>query len=203
MTKKQDRESAPGAQLFHQASDFYSWYMSWSSSPTADAKIFQTLSKLMRIGKLSSEGGKFLSQQEEKEVTSHLHKLKEQLCDGTLKKEATLPELYSLVHNIISYNPKAKVVSYATELEYHFCILKPPSNESDFLKKYLEGLLGQVNPSLLEIQAYAISQIMGKILENPSSHNNAGKMLEQELHQWLRASDSSVSRGNVRQLREP
>lgn len=202
MTKKQDRDPAPGVQLFHQASDFYSWYMSWSPSPTADAKVFQTLSKLMRIGKISSEGGKFLSSQEENLVTSHLHKLKEQLCDGTLKKDATLPELHSLVHNIISYNPKAKVISYATELEYHFCILKPPSTESEFLKTYLEMLLGQVNPSLLEIQAYAISQIMGKILENPTQHKNAGKLLEQELHQWLRASEPSISRSNVRQLRE-
>jgi hypothetical protein len=174
--------------------------MSWSSSPKADAKVFQALSKLMRIAKLSSEGGSFLSSQEETQTTNRLFKLKEQLCDGTLKRESTISELHSLIHNIIAYNPKAKVVSYATELEYHFCILHPPSIEATYLKSYLEGLLEHIKPSLLEIQAYAISQIMGKILENPSAHPNAGKILEQEIHQWIRCNES-VSRSNVSELR--
>ena len=200
MTKAQDLNQAPGQQLFQQASDFYSWFMS-SFSLTADAKVFQILSKIMRIAKLSSEGGKFLSDQEEKKTILLLTKLKEQLCDGTLKKEHTADELSSFVHNIISSNPKAKVISYATELEYNFCILKPPSKESSHLKNYLEHLVEKVTPSLLEIQAYAISQIMGKILENPKVHLNAAVLLEEEIPRWLPPSqENSVNRSHISEI---
>lgn len=178
---------SPGRQLFNSVSDFYSWYMSWIHIPSSQANVFRTLSELMRIALLSAEGGKYLSLQDEEKGMQNLSKLKENLCDGNLKKEATFQHLKSLVHNIISQNPKAKLVSYATELEYQFCILSPPSTQSEYLQNYLTRLLKCVTPALLEIQAYAISQIMGKILESPLSYKEAGYVLEKEINQWIRA----------------
>ncbi len=180
------QNTSPGKQLFNSASDFYSWYMTWINTPSSQANVFQTLSELMRIALLSSDGGNYLSFQEEEKSIKDLSKLKEELCDGNLKKENTFQELRSLVDNIISRNPKAKLVSYATELEYRFCILKTPSTQAEYLQKYLKELLTCVTPSLLEIQAYAIGQIMGKILENPSLNQDAGRLLEKEVKQWLR-----------------
>ena len=179
--------TSPGQQLFNSVSDFYSWYMSWIHVPSSQANVFRTLSELMRIALLSAEGGKYLSFQDEKKGMQNLSKLKENLCDGNLKKEATFRELRSLVDIITSQNAKAKLVSFATELEYQFCILSPPSIQADHLQNYLNRLLKHITPSLLEIQAYAITQIMSKILENPPQDKDAGYILEKEVKQWIRS----------------
>lgn len=176
----------PGKELFNAVSEFYSWYMSWIHTPSSQATVFKSLSELMRIASLSAEGGNYLSLQDEEKGIQNLSKLKENLCDGHLKKEATLQQVKSLVNNIISQNPKAKLVSSATELEYQFCILSPPSAHSTYLQDYLARLLKCITPALLEIQAYAISQIMDKLLENPLSHQDAGYILEKEVNQWIR-----------------
>ncbi|MES2198838.1 MAG: hypothetical protein V4489_01540 [Chlamydiota bacterium] len=184
--EKLNLDISPGKQLFNSASDFYSWYMSWIHVPSSQANVFRILSELMRIALLSAEGGKYLSFPDEDTGIKNLSRLKENLCDGNLKKEATFQELKSLVSNLTAQNPKAKLVSCATELEYQFCILPPPSTHSEYLQNYLNKLLKCVTPSLLEIQAYAISQIMGKILENPPLHKEAGYTLEKEVEQWIR-----------------
>jgi hypothetical protein len=178
--------ATPGRQLFNSVSDFYSWYMSRIHTPSAHASIFQTLSELMRISSLSAEGGEYLSPEEEKRGVRSLSKLKEKLCDGNLKKEDTLRKLKALIDNITSQNPKAKLVSYATELEYQFCILRPPSPHSEYLQNYLNELLKYVTPSLLGIQAYAITQIIGKILDTTPLHKDTGYILEKEVKQWIR-----------------
>jgi|GEM_PF-5373163 len=180
-------ELLPGKKLFQSTSEFYSWYMSWINTPSSQAKVFQTLSELMRIALLSSEGGKYLSFGEEEKVLAKLTGLKEQLCDGTIKNDSTLGEIRRLVDNIIAHNPKAKMVSYATEIEYHFCILKPQTTQTVKLQNYLKDLLKHVTPSLLEIQAYAISQVMGRILENPLQHADPEPLLQKEISQWIRS----------------
>ena len=179
-------EIGPGRQLFNSVSDFYSWYMSWIHMPSSQANVFRVLSELMRIALLSAEGGSYLSSQDENNGMQNLSRLKENLCDGHLKKEGTFQELKSLVNSIISQNPKAKLVSCATELEYQFCILPPPSSQSKNLQDYLNKLLKCVTPSLLEIQAYAVSQVISKILETPSQHKDAGHILEKEVARWIR-----------------
>ncbi len=184
--EKRQGDLAPGRELFHSASEFYSWYMGLINAPDPEPNVFRTLSALMRIALLSAEGGGYLSSGEEQETISGLFKLREGLCDGTLNKKSTFPELQSLMEGIIAQNPKAKLVAYATELEYRFCIRPAPTAQTDRFQSYLQGLLKHVNPSLLEVQAYAVNQIIGRILENPSASTEGTPLIEKEIDPWLR-----------------
>lgn len=176
-------ESPPGGKLFSTGSDFYTWYMCWVKEPKTHAETFQALSELMRIGLLSSEGGLYLSKEEELTAEESICILKNELCDGSTKQTEVHNKLQQIANSLILNNPKAKLVAYATKLEYKYCILTPSSIKDKSLRSCLDKLVQTVTPSLLAVNAYAISQILSQTLEeNPADPQ---EKLSKELKNWI------------------
>ena len=189
MEKDTESHSFPkiaiGDKLFNYTSEFYAWYMSLLIDSKSQSDIFKTLSQLMRIALLSAEGGDFLKTANEEGALTALLLIKEDLSDGNIKHAEVLYQLKKIIEGLTANNPKARLVTYATELEYHYCLKQTTSNQTQEFQKYLKELLGFVTPSLLEINAYAIAQIMGKALENPSVFRNPKIELKEEINKWL------------------
>lgn len=176
---------AIGDKLFNYTSEFYAWYMSLIDDSKAQSGIFRTLSQLMRVALLSSEGGNYLKDDNEERALQALTLLKEELSDGNIKHGEVLYQLKKVMEGITANNPKARLVTYATEIEYTYCINKASSSQTQDFQKYLKEILSFVTPSLLEIHAYAIAQIMGKVLENPATFGDPRITLKEEINKWL------------------
>ncbi len=182
---KTSSRTTVGDCLFNYTSEFYSWYMSLVDDSKSQSGVFRALSQLMRIALLSAEGGNYLKMDTEEKALRSLTLLKENLSDGNLKHGEVLHQLKKIINEITSNNPKARLVTYATEIEYTYCIEKNPSNQIQEFQQYLKELLNFVTPSLLEIHAYAIAQIMGKVLENPTLFADPKTTLKEEINKWL------------------
>lgn len=172
-----------GSKLFDNASEFYTWYMMLVSKPRDQAEVFQTLSQLMRVAEISRAGGNYLSETEETTASQALCALREQLLDGKIKQHDILSRVQSIREKLIFHNPKAKLVTYATEVEYKFYLSPSPRLQADYVKKMIDSLLTHVNPSLQPINAQAISQVLVSLLETvsgsgPLENTNSQNFLE-------------------------
>ena len=174
-----------GDKLFNSSSEFYDWYMSLIDASKSQTGIFSALSQIMRVALLSIEGGNYLKSDGEERAIRDLTLLKEELSDGNIKHSEVPHQLKKIIEGITANNPKARLVTYATEIEYTYCIKEASSSQTLEFQKYLKELLGFVSPSLLEIHAYAIAQIMGKVLENPSLFGDPKITLKEEINKWL------------------
>jgi hypothetical protein len=154
-----------GTRLFNSVSDFYSWYMALVNKPGEQAKVFQILSQIMRVAKISQSGGNYLLEEEESTALQSLYLLKEHLLDGKIKQNDVLTKVERIRENLISKNPKAKLVTCVTEVEYKLCLAPKPETEAADLKSALESLLAQVNQDLQEKSAQAITQTLLPFLE--------------------------------------
>jgi len=119
---KEEGFSYPGLSLFEKAFDFYSWYLSYDISLSKQWALFETLSLIMQIAKLSFEGAALLSAQEEEEALKQLQELSEAISGGTLKKIDLTTIIEKIITKLIDNNPRAKLVALLTRLEYKVCI---------------------------------------------------------------------------------
>ncbi len=181
--KTLENPKSVGDKLFQTGSDFYTWYMSWLEEPGSQSEIFKLLSELMRVGLLSFEGGQYLSLEEEDTALHSLTTLKEELCDCKIRQTEVAKKLQNIMDSLITNNPKAKLIVYATDIEYKYCIKEKSSLKIKQLQTHLNTLVRRITPSFLSINTYAISQILCKTLEE--SPPNAEESLAQEIKKWI------------------
>ncbi len=188
MTNKAlENPKSAGNKLFQTGSDFYTWYMSWLKEPKSQSEVFKLLSELMRVGLLSFTGGQYLSLEEEDTVHDSLTTLKEELCDCKIRQTEVAKKLQNIVDSLIINNPKAKLIVYATDIEYRYCIKEKKSLKIKQLQTHLNSLVHKITPSFLSINTYAISQILCKTLEE--SPPDAEESLVQEIEKWIQLNE--------------
>jgi hypothetical protein len=151
--------------LFVDASEFYTWYMCKLSNPCEQAQVFELLSQVMQMAKLSHLKGGYLAQEAENFALEEIKRLRENLLDRKMQKQEVLFRMQSIRDRLIFGNPKAAIVSCATQLEYKFCLAKSSHPEAGDLKEKLDLLLNHVTPSLSHPHAQAISQILSQVLQ--------------------------------------
>jgi hypothetical protein len=187
-----------GQRLFDDTTEFYSWYVSsWymSDGGAASAEILQKsestrkiLSLLKRIAEVSMNGGNFLTEKEEVHALNDLSNILQDLNSGKLRKQHLPDALFQVMEDLIQNNPKAKVVSQVTELEYYLCI-NPPAGQSlestIQYQKVLNRVTERISPQMRDINASAIAQGLSQILENPSGVENIYQAIQEAIKHWL------------------
>ncbi|GAB4184486.1 MAG: hypothetical protein Tsb0015_00470 [Simkaniaceae bacterium] len=162
--------SSFGNKLFENVSHFYAWYLSWDSKPSNHTETFELLSRIMRIAQVSKEGGNFLSSFQEKDALEAFSDLSDDLSYGKLENPEINDRLNKILAHLTDNNPKAKVVSYITSLEYLINIrnadIIPKPLLEDF-KAQFSSLIEKLNPNLSDINAEAISRHLKEILQSP------------------------------------
>ena len=123
-----------GQKLFDTTLDFYAWYLSWVREPNLHSPTFKILSQIMRIAQVSLTGGRYLSEKDEAHALLKLEQLKDKLFDGTIKSEEILGSLSDILENVIHCNPKARLVSYITEIEYVFYLNSAELRSVEFIE---------------------------------------------------------------------
>jgi hypothetical protein len=171
-----------GQQLFDDITEFYSWYISsWymADGKTASVEILQKnesirkiLSLLKRIAEVSMNGGSFLREKEEIHVLNKLSNILQDLNSGKLRKHHLPNGLFQVLEGLTQNNPKAKVISQITELEYYFCINPPPGQSPESTIRYqklFNQIIDKISPQMPDISASAIAQGLSRILESLNS----------------------------------
>jgi hypothetical protein len=186
--RREARETAPGQTLFNCASEFYAWYGSWDLLPEQHADTFARLSELMQIAHVSLSGGRYLTEKEERRAVDSLMQLREDLYIGAVKQEEILKTLLAILQQLTESNPKAKLVSCATQLEYRLCI-RPRKNDApqsvERCRVTLEGIISQVRPDLLDINAYAAAQGLANLLAHIDAIEDACAALQEAIYRWI------------------
>lgn len=187
-----------GEQLFHHATELYVWYVSSSWYPMNEGNnlaavketdhICNLLSKMKRIAEISFSRGEFLSSSEEEGITFQLKGVFQDLQVGKFQRENLFEELQWIFSILIMNNPKAKLVSLITELEYRFCI-NPPSDQPSEISKRCQELLNKViqniNPHLKEMNTQAMIQELNHILEKEDANQPIEKALLSAIQPWI------------------
>jgi len=181
-------KGAVGAQLFEQTSQFFAWYLTWDSAPADHARSFEYLSQIMQIARVSKEGGNFLSSMQEKKALDSLSSLQEDLFNGNIRHPDIQESLMHILHSLTDSNPKAKLISHTTELEYLLCIHPSGNQPSDATERYqqtLSYIISKVTPNMLDVHAHAIAQGLSKILDNPQAIPDIQQALHEAIRGWL------------------
>lgn len=129
-----------GIELFEKTFNFYAWYLSYDHYPSKHHQIFELLSILMQISKLSFEGAAFLSLEEERKTLRELHELSDSLSNGKLKNKDLYKSLEKTLLGLTNNNSKAKLIAVLMKLEYRICI-HHEGNFNEFLQKKFKDIL--------------------------------------------------------------
>ena len=181
-------KSVAGERLFEETSQFYEWYLSWDASPSEHARSFECLSQIMRIAQTSKEGGGFLSSTQETSALNSLSSLKDDISNGYIRINEIQTSLLQILQNLTDANPKARLVSQTTKLEYLLCVHPSRDQSKDITGRYqqlLSHIISQVTPNMLDSHANAISQGLSKILDNPESVSDIHQALHEAIKGWL------------------
>lgn len=187
-----------GQRLFDDVTAFYSWYVSaWylssgefvsSESSQKNDTTRKILSLIKRIAEVSMSGGGFLSEKEESRALDGLSEILQDLNNGSLRKQQLPEALLQLADTLTANNPKAKLVSQTTELEYLFCINPSPMQSTDLTQKYQQLftlIIEKINPQMRDINASAISRGLSQILENPHRSADMSGKIHEAIKHWL------------------
>ena len=178
----------PGQRLFNEVTEVYIWYVSSSWYHMEGDSERNMLSRIKRIAEVSMQGGNYLSGQEDVEATTRLKDLFQDLNSGKLRRQDLPQALNEMLTQLTHTNPKAKVVSQATELEYRLCINPPPDQSPEVTEHYRQILLTiiqGITPQLTEINASAIAQGLTQILENFHTMDNFGNAISNAIRHWI------------------
>lgn len=173
---KHDKSTHPiGIGLFEKTFNFYAWYLSYDHNPSRHHLVFELLSILMQIAKLSFEGAAILSLEEEKKTLKELHELSDSLSNGKLKNQDLFKSLDKIITGLANNNSKAKLITLLMKLEYKICI----HNEGEFsdsLQKKFKELLStaftHIDSSLPNLIANTVARELESIYQTPLHGDN-------------------------------
>lgn len=187
--------NAYGKSLLEDITSFYSWFVSsWYLSDATpetsqkDDSSRKILSLIKRISEVSVNGGFILSENEELKAIQFLQDIHQDLLNGSLRKQDLPTALVQLMNDLTHRNPKAKVVSQTTELEYLLCINPSPHQSEKSTEEYrslLSQIIQKVNPQMPDINASAISQGLSYILEDPDAIPDIHSAINNAIKHWL------------------
>ena len=129
-----------GIALFEKTFNFYAWYLSYDSNPSKHHHVFELLSILMQIAKISFEGASILSLEEEHRTLKELHELSDSLSNGKIKNQDLSKSLDKIITGLINNNAKAKLITLLMKLEYRVCIHNEEEFSESLQKKFKELL---------------------------------------------------------------
>lgn len=161
---------AIGIELFERVFNFYAWYLSYDLNPSKHPLIFESLSLLMQIAKLSFEGAALLSSEEEKRILRELYELSDALSNGMLKNRDLLKSLEKILKRLVDNNPKAKLIAILMKLEYKICIHNEVSCSESFqvtFKEMLSNSLEKITSSLPNLIANTVARELETLYAAP------------------------------------
>lgn len=169
--QKHDKSKHPiGIELFEKTFNFYAWYLSYDHHPSKHHRVFELLSILMQIAKLSFEGAALLSLEEEKRTLKELYELSDSLSNGKLKNQDLFKSLDKIITELTNNNSKAKLITLLMKLEYKVCI----HNEGDFneslqkkFKEILSTAFEHVDNTLPNLIANTVARDLESLYKTP------------------------------------
>lgn len=165
--QKPGAQGIVGALLFERAFDFYAWYLSYDLTPAKHHFIFESLSLLMQIGKLSFEGSDLLSAEEEKQLVRELQELYEALSNGMLQNKDLCVAFERIVKKLTGRNMKARLIAALVRLEYKTCCHNDtaPSEAAQILfKQMISDAFDKISPALPDLIASTLSRELEALL---------------------------------------
>ncbi|PCI94406.1 hypothetical protein COB11_03890 [Candidatus Aerophobetes bacterium] len=117
-----NQKSHIGKALFDSAFNFYAWYLAHDNAPVIHCKVFEFLSEIMQISKISFENGLYLSAEEERIASSAILELSDSLATGFTKCSDIPIILEKILKKLTDDNPRALIIAALTKLEYKLCI---------------------------------------------------------------------------------
>lgn len=159
-----------GIALFEKTFDFYTWYLSYDLNPSKHHSIFESLSLLMQIAKLSFEGGGILSLKEEQWILKDLHDLSEGLSNGKLKNQDLCYALEYLLKKLSNTNAKARLITVLVRLEYKICGHHEASYKEishTTFKQLIQSSFQKISQSLPDLITSTLARELEKLLDKP------------------------------------
>lgn len=156
-----DSKQLVGIELFEKTFNFYAWYLSYDHQPAKHHQVFELLSLLMQIAKLSFEGSAILSSDEERHTLKELYELSDSLSNGKLKNKDLHKSLEKIITHLTNNNAKAKVITFLMKLEYKVCIHNEDNFSESLQKKFKESVsnaLEKIDASLPKLIATTVAR---------------------------------------------
>ncbi|MCH9613276.1 MAG: hypothetical protein SP1CHLAM54_02750 [Chlamydiia bacterium] len=178
-----------GANLFKQASDFYSWHLATVQDPKSNASVYRTLSNIMRIAKVSADGANYLTPSDEEEAQSAFTDLSENLTYGGLSTGDVHHSLTHILATLKEDNPHAKLIGTSTDLEYRISIENDDDLgdrlASDFNDQF-DKLEQKVIGGTTKFQAETLSRDLSSLVQShdPSNPDETLRQLTHLLNHW-------------------
>jgi uncharacterized protein YpmS len=132
--------------------------------------LFENLSLIMQIAKLSCEGAALLSIQEELTVLKQIQELSEGIFNGTMKKSDLTAFLEKTLKKLIDNNPQARLISLLMKLEYKLCIHNTSCINEEIQKLFKEELnvlIHKISGSTPNFIANTVSRDLEILYSNP------------------------------------
>ena len=159
-----------GIVLFEAAFDFYAWYLSYDLTPSKHHRVFESLSLLMQMAKLSFEGACILSIQEEAYLLKELREFSDALSSGMFNNHDLVQALEKMLRKLTDANPKARLIAALVRLEYKICC----HNENAFnevshatFKQLIQNAFEKISPTLPDLIASTLSRELEALLAKP------------------------------------
>lgn len=173
----------PGAELLQEIDDFYISYGNWRSEYPEN---FHCFSLIKRIAQISTSGGGYLSDKEEKALICHLNDLKEGLYEGSIKHSQIPRSMNQMLLNLIEHNPKAKLIAHIIELEYFFYDFRKVPMESHAGLYLTRTIISKVTPSLSEANAHTAAKELSLFLTKLAKDRGYEKEILQVLESAIK-----------------
>ncbi|MCH9630331.1 MAG: hypothetical protein S4CHLAM37_03270 [Chlamydiia bacterium] len=181
-TKPSDRmasqKSHIGKALFDSAFNFYAWYLAHDDAPVTHCKVFELLSEIMQISKISFENGMYLSAEEERIASGAIFELSDSLSTGYTKCGEIPIVLEGILKKLTDDNPRAFIIASLTKLEYKLCIhneLELSEEESLQIKELIRNVGLKIVPDLPDLVVNTLARDLVRI---DSRVTEADKLVE-------------------------
>ena len=161
-----EHKSHIGHAMFDAAFNFYAWYLSHDDKPTTHTIVFEYLSQIMQIAKLSCENGVFLSAKEETMVTAAILDLSDSLTTGFSKCSDIAITLETILKKLTDNNSRALICFYLVKLEYRICIhdeLSISEAERRDLKTLFQSVMSKIVPELPDLVINTLARDLTRI----------------------------------------
>lgn len=170
-----NQKSHVGLAMFDAAFNFYAWYLAHDNTPKEHTFVFEHLSEIMQIAKVSFENGIFLSAEEEKIVVNAILELSDCLSTGFSKCSDIAITLQNIIKKLTDNNPRALIESCLVKLEYKICIhnhLHLPDAEKDQIQSLIRSVESKIVPDLPDLIVNTLARDLVRILSKTTEEKD-------------------------------
>lgn len=180
-SEMQSLHSCSGKSLFDHAFNFYAWYLTHEKIPKDSSPVFEGLSHLMQIAKISFQKGLFLTAEEEKEAVYGLSELAENLSNGFTKCSDIHHAIEVILKKLTDDNPRALLVSCLTHIEYKVCIhnvFHLKEEELEESRMLIWAVQNKISAKLPDLVVNTFGRNLQKLCKNLPSHASLMEVLQ-------------------------